>query len=548
MDPITQKVLLGSSASTGEDAWIRANVRISPTYYGYPSSGNIHTAYDNDHIYIIYSLEQMYNGQNGYRTHRGEFWKVKKKDGSTVWHKSYQNVDGSYENFEIFGADISSDGNYIVVAGNFNKEGVPYGQSGNARYGFVEISTADGTIRTTADGALLAGGVKDDNGNNDDRRYGGIVYVPGSTTDFIIPGENGGPAYGGFGRVNKGSTSYSQSYHVDMYNQSPFDSYVSTNTSVRSLTIDPDNSNLMWINRIDYYNSDYYNYILLYDISGSTPTYVCGIRLRATAFDGRCMFTPKYTSNSNIDLYTYIEKSSVYSHVTKYSWNGSSWSAQWQNTLTVSNGGYGPRRPQCLTLDTENDRLTLLEGDPPGTWIVRQLNTSTGANVAIRRIAFDDDNTRTSWNLTANGSYGEDIVNSTTMVNPCPRAINGYMYAVTSGADPYYNNAKGAITFKLSTDISELPSTVTTYNTLTQGNSYSAGIAFGISDDDPTGSYSSSTTSFDGTIDNIGSHTPTLYGSNSGPMQYYNWNENSCDEWRTADTTHLPSDTQITID
>jgi len=545
----------GGLAGGGADdlSWFRANVRDSTNYRQYPSGGQIHTVYDNDHVYFIYSLEYFWNGQNGYSEDRAEFWKVKKIDGTTVWHKSYQNVDGAYETFEIFGADLSPDGNYILIGGAFNKEGVPYGQSNNIRYGFAEISTSDGSLRTTANGALYAGGVKDDNANIDERRYGGILYVPGSSTDVIIPGKSGSPAYGGFGRINKGGSSYTASYHVDMYNRSPFNNYVTTDTMVRSMVIEPDNTNLMWLNRTDSYNSDWHNYFLLYNISGSSPTYQCGIRLRGSDFDGRGQFTAKYHASNNIDLYVYIPKSSTYSRITKYNWNGSSWSAVWQNILTVNNGGYGPRNPLTLTYDDDNNRLVVFEGDPPNSFIVRQINTSTGANVTTRRIAIDPGtSTRTSWNLNATNTYGDQIANYHAFKNPCHRAIDGYFYASLAGLDNNNDQYTGHMAFKLPTDISKIPSSVTSYGfnngVSPSGNGPNIAMSIGISNDDPIGSYQVKTSSFDGTYDNITTHSPDLYGSNSGPMQYYNFVESSCDEWRTGSTASWPSDSQLDLE
>ena len=534
-------------------SWFRANVRSSTNYNRYVNGDHIHTVYDNDHIYFIYSIEYSYNGQNGYSEDRAEFWKVKKVDGTTVWHKSYQNVDGSYETFEIHGADLSPDGNYILIGGIFNKEGVPYGQSNNMRYGFTEISTSDGSLRTTANGALYAGGVKDDNSSNDDTRRGGILYVPGSNTDIIIPGRGGSPAYGGFGRINKGGSSYTASYHVDMYGQSPFNDYVSSNTSLRSMVIEPDNTNLMWIYRADNYNSDYYNYFLLYDISGSNPTYQCGIRLRGSDFDGRGQFTAKYHASNNIDLYVYIPKTSTYSRITKYNWNGSSWSAVWQNILTVNNGGYGPRKPLTFTYDDDNNRLVVFEGDPPNSYVIRQINTSTGANVTTRRIAIDGGtSTRTSWNLNATNTYGDQIANYHAFKNPCHHAVDGYFYASLGGLDNSNNYYNGHLAFKLPTDISKIPSSVTSYGfsngVAPSGYGQNIAMSIGISNDDPIGSYSVKTSNFDGTYDNIVTHSPDLYGSGQGPMQYYNFVESSCDEWRTGATNHWPSDSQLDLE
>ena len=545
----------GGLAGGGADdlSWFRANVRDSTNYRTYPEGANVHTVYDNDHIYFIYSIERSYNGQNGYSEDRAELWKVKKIDGTTVWHKSYRNVDGAYETFEIKGADLSADGNYILIGGVFNKEGVPYGQSSNFRYGFAEISTSDGSLRTTANGALYAGGVKDDNTNNGETRYGGILYVPGSNTDIIIPGKDGSPAYGGFGRINKGGSSYTASYHVDMYNQSPFNDYVTTSTHIRSMAIDPDISNYMWINRVDYYNNDYINYFLLYDVSNSNPSYICGIRLRGSDFDGRGQFTTKYHASNNIDLYVYIPKSSTYSRITKYNWNGSSWSAVWQNILTVNNGGYGPRNIATLTYDDDNNRLVVFEVDRPNSFVIRQINTSSGANITKRRIAIDGGtSTRTSWNLNATNTYGDQAAGAGPFNNPCPRAINGYFYVSFMGLETSNDQYKGHMAFKLPTDISKMPSSVTSYGfsngVAPSGYGQNIAMSIGISNDDPTGSYSVKTSSFDGTYDNIATHSPDLYGSNQGPMQYYNFVENTCDEWRTGDTNAWPSDSQLDLE
>lgn len=551
MDPITQVVTLGSSAASGEDMWFRANVRSNNSYNRGAQSGSVHTAYDNDHIYFAYSVEATYNGGNGYRTHRGEIWKVKKKDGSTVWHKSYENVDGAYEVFEIFGVDISPNGNYLVISGIFNKEGVGYGNYSNFRYGFAELSTTDGSLRTTANGALYAGGVKDDNGNNGKERKGGILYRPGSNDEFIIPGRGDGPSYSGFARINRGPSVYTTDYHVDMYGNSPFNDYTTTNITVKGIYRDPDNSNLMWFHRQDYYNSKYYNYFLLYNVSGGTPTYVCGLRLRISYnYKGRSLFTAKYTSSSNIELYIHTEWSNTESKITKLTWNGSSWSKNWQNNVVVSNGGYGARACHAITYDDDNDRLVVWESDPPNTYVVRQINPSNGANVNVRRIAIDDDASRTSWNMTTANTNGEDVANNYVFKNPCFRAVDGYMYVSLQGLDTYNNSYQGHLAFKVSTDISELPSTETIYNTNVQGNSYhQPTMSFVITSHEPVGSYSTvSSASVDATIDNLGSHTPSLYGTNSGPNQYYNWNESTCDEWITAATDRWPSDIQITID
>ena len=550
MDPITQVVTLGSSAASGEDTWFRANVRENNSYYRYPSQDKIYTVFDDNHIYYAYSIEVSYNGSNGYRTHRGEIWKVKKRDGSTVWHKSYENVDGAYEVFIINGVDISPNGNYLVISGVFNKEGVNYGNYGQFRYGFAELSTADGSLRTTANGALYAGAVKDDTANHDEERKGGILYKPGSNDDFIIPGEGGGPAYTGFARINRGPSVYTTDYHVDMYGDSPFNDYTTTNMTVKGIYRDPDNSNLMWLHREDYWNSYYHNYFLLYNVSGGTPTYVCGIRLRGNDFDGRALFTAKYTSSSDIDLYVHCEYSSTGTRLTKFTWDGSSWDTAWQNNLNVNNGGYGARTCHVLTYDDDNDRLVVWESDPPNTYVVRQINPSTGANVNIRRIAIDDDVSRTSWNMTAANTNGEEIANNYVSKNPCFRAVNGYVYASLQGLDTSNNAYQGHLAFKVSTDLSELPSTLTTYNTNVQGNNYhTPTMSFAISSNDPTGSYSAVTGgSIQGDYDNLASHTPRLYGSSQGPMQYYNWNESTCDEWLTAATDRWPSDIQIKID
>lgn len=550
MDPITQVVTLGSSAASGEDTWFRANVRENNSYNRYVDGDHIHVAYDSDHIYYAYSIEALYNGNNGYRTHRGEIWKVKKKDGSTVWHKSYENVDGAYEVFIINGCDISPNGNYLVISGVFNKEGVSYGSYSNFRYGFAELSTTDGSLRTTANGALYAGAVKDDNGNIDDERPGGILYRASSNDDFIIPGSGDGPSYSGFARINRGPSVYTTDYHVDMYGQTPFNDLTTTNMKVRGIYQDPDNSNLMWLHREDYYNSFYHNYFLLYNISSGTPSYVAGIRVRGDSYYyGRALFTTKYTSSSNIELYVHREWSSTENKIDKYTWNGSSWIKTWQADLTVNNGGYGPRACHAMTLDEDNGRLVVFESDPPRSYVVREINPSTGANVNVRRIAVDDDASRTNWNLNATSTYGEQVANYYVFKNPCPRAIDGYFYA-SVGLDTSNNAYQGHLAFKLSTDISELPSTVTTYNTNVQGNSYhTPTMSFAISSDDPIGSYSVRTgSSIQGTVDNIGSHTPYLYSSSSGPMQYYNWNESTCDEWNTAATDRWPSDIQIKID
>lgn len=546
MDPITQVVTLGSSAASGEDTWFRANVRSSNPYTNYLEGDKIHVAYDSDHIYYAYSITAMYNGQNGYRTHRGEIWKVKKKDGSTVWHKSYENVDGAYEVFIINGVDISPNGNYLVISGVFNKEGVNYGSYSNFRYGFAELSTADGSLRTTGNGALYAGAVKDHTTSLSEEREGGILYKPGSNDDLIIPGSD---SYTGFARINKGSSAYTTGYHVDMYGQSPFNDFTTSNMKVRGIYHDPDNSNLMWIHREDYYNSYYYNYFLLYNVSGSTPTYIAGLRLRGSAqWYGQALFAAKYTSSSNIELYVHTMAGSAANRVIKYTWNGSSWSKVWQNQVTVNNGGYGPRGCQVLTYDDDNDRLVVFEAEPPNSYIVRQINTSTGANVAVRRIAIDDDVNRTSWNMTSTNTSGEQVGNFYLFKNPCPRAVDGYLYASLGGLSS--TAYKGQLAFKISTDISELPSTVTTYNTNVQGNSYhTPTMSFAISSDDPIGSYSLVTGSnVQGIIDNIGSHTPQLYSSSSSPMTHYNWTESTCDEWITAATDRWPSDIQITID
>ncbi len=551
MDPITQVVTLGSSAASGEDTWFRANVRSNNSYNRSSEPDQIHTAYDSDHIYYAYTIEAMYNGSNGYRTNRGEIWKVKKRDGSTVWHKSYENVDGAYEVFMILGLDISPNGNYLVISGTFNKEGVPYGNYSNFRYGFAELSTADGSLRTTANGALHAGGVKDDNGNNGKEREGGILYRANSNDDFIIPGVGDGPAYSGFARINRGPSAYTTDYHVDMYGGSPFNDYTTTNMTVKGMYRDPDNSNLMWFHRQDYWNSLYHNYFLLYNVSGGTPTYVCGMRLRGTTnYRGKAMFTAKYTSSSNIALYVHAEASSRISRLTKFTWNGSSWINTWQNNLDVNNGGYGPRACCAMAYDDDNDRLVLFESNPPDTYIVRQINPSTGANVAVRRIAIDDDASRTSWNMTSMNTSGEDVKNEYIFKNPCFRAVDGYIYTSLQGLETSNNSYEGHLAFKLSTDVSELPSTLTTYNTNVQGNSYhTPTMSFAISSDDPSASYTTVTGgSITATVDNLGSHTPYLYGTNSGPNQYYNWNESTCDEWITAATDRWPSDIQIKID
>lgn len=548
MDPVTQQIFLGTAGAAADETWFRANVRSTNRYTRYAEGDNIYPVYDDDHVYFVYSVQVMYNGSNGYRTDRLEIWKVKKKDGTTIWHKSYENVSGAYEVLQLDGCDISPDGNYLVVSGTFNKEGINYGNYSNFRYGFCELSTADGTLRTTANGALYAGGVKDDHTSGGDERNGGILYKPGSSTDFLIPGNNNGPAYGGFALVSKGASSYTTTYHVDTYNQSPFNDYQGGNNTPRSIVRDPDISTYMWLHQQDYYNSDYYNYFLLYDVSGNSPTYITGIRLRGSDFDGRAMFTSKYHASNDIDLYTYVEKASTYSRVTKFNWNGSSWSAEWQNELNVSNGGYGARNCQVLTYDDDNDRLVVFEADPPNTYIVRQINPSTGANVTVRRIAISDDNSRTNWNMSSQNTNGLALVNGFPNKNSCNRAIDGYFYASLMGSDDYYDKHKGHMAFKLSTDISELPSTLTIYNTVNNGNSYGVSISLAISGDDPGGSYNVRTSSFQGDWDNIASHSPDLYGVGQGPMNYYNWNESTCDEWITADTNRWPSDSQITID
>ncbi len=424
-----------------------------------------------------------------------------------------------------------------------------YGNYDDFRYGFVELKTSDGTIRTTSEGALYAGGVQDDNANNGLERTGGILYAPNSNTDFLLPGKEGGPAYGGFARVDKGSSAYTTEYHVDTYESEIYDSWPGGHNYVRSLKHDPDNSDLMWLHQQDTYNSAYYNYFLLYDVTGSTPSYVCGIRLRSGVFNGRAIFTTKYHASNNIDLYIYVaRRNNSNSRITKFTWNGSSWSAAWQNTVTVTNGGYGSRDPAVLTWDDDNNRLVVMECDPPNAYTIRQINPSTGANITTRRIAIDGGtSTRTDWALDTTNTNGDFLARVTPHNNPCNRAIDGYFYASLSGIDdPSYYNYLGHLAFKLPTDISKLPSSVTSYGVSTgSGPNDSIAMSIGISDDDPNASYS--TSSIDGTYDTIASHTPTLYGATSGPNEYYNWNESTYDEWLTASTAQWPSDTQLDL-
>ena len=65
------------------------------------------------------------------------------------------------------------------------------------------------------------------------------------------------------------------------------------------------------------------------------------------------------------------------------------------------------------------------------------------------------------------------------------------MYASLQGLDTGNNTYDGHLAFKVSTDISELPTTETIYNTNVQGNSiHTPTMSFVITSQEPVGSYS----------------------------------------------------------
>ena len=270
MDPITQVVLASCAGAGGAgDAIVKSFGRVTSAYYRYPDSENIFVRESGKHIFLAYTIQETYNGSTGSHQYALHIFKMAKVDLNVVWHKIRYVYSSSpaFGTFKLFGFDISPDGNWMLCQLYGSATSSANSSPSNHKPHWVEFSTADGSLRTTAQGAVYAGGLQDA-GSNQEEKHGGSLYFPGSNSHFITAG--GRDWGGGFYKVQNNGSSYSTPWWVNVYNVSPFNNIGSQSSSSGSAEIfyNPDNSNeLCYSHHFAATSSDKKPMLAFYDMS-----------------------------------------------------------------------------------------------------------------------------------------------------------------------------------------------------------------------------------------------------------------------------------------
>lgn len=468
MDPITTTIALGAGGSGSENAWVRHHGRWINRYYRYIDAPHRHVVYDAAHCYFVYSIRATYSGQTGSHADRLEMWKVKMSDGSTVWHKSLQPYTTSphFGTFQLFGADISPNGNYLLIAIRGDSSSAANGQSNLHNMQYVEYNTSDGSLRTTSQGALYAGGLKDSSSYLNHERAGGVLYAPGSNNDWICSGGRATGSGHGFFKLARGSSSYTCPWWAMTHNTAPYtDQTGNTSSDVGSISYNPDNSNELYYHHQVYNGSYRFHYVSVYDISSGTPSFNRGFYFHTTFYDSKFCFA----FNGNDVYLSWFRYNLNGGVIEKHTWNGSGWTPRWKSTQSHPYGASYTGGVNGITYDKENDRLVVLETEYPSSLVYRQINPATGANVDTRRICISENSNDTNLDpSTLSPSGALQLANYDGYANNCPRAKNGFAYFLHSGTDDYYNKKQGALILKLPTDISQLPSAGTSSSDVTR--------------------------------------------------------------------------------
>jgi hypothetical protein len=538
MDPITSKIALGAAGAGGEDtAWVRAHIRGFNNYINWsPDPDQKFVVQDDDHVYFIYSVR--YSPSTPVQM-RLEMFKVLKKDGSTVWHRSRNGYSTSPYNgdFYVTGASISPDGNWILCSLFVADTSSTNSNANNIRPSFVEFSTSNGDVRTTAQGALYAGGLQDS--WRDRKRGPGILYAPGSSTDFIVNADRQ-TAYGGFYRITKGSSSYSTPWCVKTYNTAPYNEVTAefSPTLNMGISYNPTNSNeLVYVQRV--FNYIFYRlYVGYYDLSTGTPNFSKGFYMNER-HDSQRFSLLTYGNDVYMSL---REDNGNGPTLYKWSWNGSSWVNGWKITTSNSNGYSYTANTQSITYDSVNNRLLLFETDFTGI-LLRQINPATGAQVAVRRMVFNAATNDTSLDPSHKVPFQTTTAlqqnNTGPYLNQAPIAYNGFVYVGTGAGGAQNAAGNGAFLFKLPTDLSLLPSTKTNFT----GSDSHSGFSFAIGS--PGSDYSFSTSSSHSL--NLSSLSSSGYTNDSGFTSSTSYGAAGANNYVTSDTNRQPSDITHTI-